>query len=49
MPFYPFLGGGVPRDNTKQGYPYSNLSPGGPSLYVLFLVAGCGKLVCVCV
>ena len=33
MPFYPFFGGGLPYQNRlqKEGYPYSNLSTGGPS------------------
>ena len=32
VPFYPFLGEGSPTkiDYRKKGYPYSNLSTGGP-------------------
>ena len=37
VPFYPFLGKGSPANYRlqKQGYPYSNLSTGGPSLVPL--------------
>ena len=33
VPFYPFLGEGSPaKKDYRKGYPYSNLSAGGPSL-----------------
>ena len=34
VPFYPFFGGGFPllKQTTEKGYPYSNLSTGGPRL-----------------
>ena len=58
LPLFPLFGGGFPYQNglQKRGYPYSNLSTGGPSLFlgcdmglsvfVCFLVLGAGCPFC---